>query len=115
MTTTEEVSWNPLDPGFVADPYPHYGKLRDDDPVRYGITRELDTGSFWNLHFGEFRALGRDLRTARSVRDRLAVLLMPPGWSPDGSGRTVADAKRELVASEAGYSSRNATKAATRP
>lgn len=33
VTITEEVSWNPLDPGFVADPYPHYGKLRDDDPV----------------------------------------------------------------------------------
>jgi len=33
MTTTEEVSWNPLDPGFVADPYPDYQRLRDDDPV----------------------------------------------------------------------------------
>jgi len=89
--------------------------LRDDEPVRYGITREIDTGSFWDLHFGEFRALGRDLRAARSVRDRLALLLMPPGWRPDGGGRTVADAKRELAASEDGYRSTKATSAATRP
>jgi len=89
--------------------------LRDDEPVRYGITREIDTGSFWDLHCGEFRALRRDLRAARSVRDRLALLRMPPGWRPDGGGRTVADAKRELAASEDGYRSTKATSAATRP
>ncbi len=38
---TEEVSWNPLDPGFVADPYPHYGKLRDDDPVHRTLVGAL--------------------------------------------------------------------------
>jgi len=41
VTTTEEVSWNPLDPGFVADPYPHYGKLRDDDPVHRTLVGAL--------------------------------------------------------------------------
>ena len=41
MTITEEVSWNPLDPGFVADPYPHYGKLRDDDPVHRTLVGAL--------------------------------------------------------------------------
>jgi len=41
VTITEEVSWNPLDPGFVADPYPHYGKLRDDDPVHRTLVGAL--------------------------------------------------------------------------
>ena len=74
--------------------------LRNDDPVRYGVTRELDTGSFWDLHFGEFRALWRDVGQAERAGDRLRYVVMPPGWSPSGDGRTVADAKRELAAAE---------------
>ena len=26
-------SWNPLDPDFLSDPYPHYARLRAEDPV----------------------------------------------------------------------------------
>jgi sterol desaturase/sphingolipid hydroxylase (fatty acid hydroxylase superfamily) len=75
--------------------------LRDDEPVRYGITRESDTGSFWDLHFGEFRLLWRDLVAARSWVERLGYLVMPPGWAPAGGGKTVALAKRGLARAEA--------------
>ena len=68
--------------------------LRDDDPCAYGITREMDTGSFWDLHFGEFRLLARDVWAAGSWRDRLGYVCMPPGWQPGGAGKTVADVKR---------------------
>ncbi|MDP6481851.1 MAG: cytochrome P450, partial [Acidimicrobiales bacterium] len=30
---TDAPSWNPLDPGFLSDPYPHYARLRAEDPV----------------------------------------------------------------------------------
>ena len=50
MTTTEEVSWNPLDPGFVADPYPHYGKLRDDDPVHRTLVGALLVTRYEDVH-----------------------------------------------------------------
>lgn len=71
--------------------------LRDDDPVEYGITRDVDTGSFWDLHFGEFRLLTRDVLAAPNWRSRLGYLVMPPGWSPDGNGKTVADVKRDYA------------------
>ena len=29
------VAWYPLDPGFIADPYPTYRKLRERDPYHY--------------------------------------------------------------------------------
>lgn len=32
MTDTE-VLFNPLQPGFTEDPYPHYQRMRDVDPV----------------------------------------------------------------------------------
>lgn len=30
---TGEPSWNPFDPDFLRDPYPHYSRLREEDPV----------------------------------------------------------------------------------
>jgi len=30
---TDAPSWNPLDPDFLSDPYPHYARLRAEDPV----------------------------------------------------------------------------------
>jgi sterol desaturase/sphingolipid hydroxylase (fatty acid hydroxylase superfamily) len=68
--------------------------LRDDEPVDYGITREVDTGSFWDVHFGEFRLLARDIMQARSARERLGYLFRPPGWSPTGASKTATDQKR---------------------
>ena len=50
VTITEEVSWNPLDPGFVADPYPHYGKLRDDDPVHRTLVGALLVTRYDDVH-----------------------------------------------------------------
>ena len=75
--------------------------LQDAEPVRYGITREVDTGSFWDVHFGEFGTLWRDIRNATSWGDRIRYLAKPPGWAPNGTGRMVSDLKRELRAGQA--------------
>jgi cytochrome P450 len=34
-TTVDPVGFNPLDPAFIADPYPAYARLRDEDPVHW--------------------------------------------------------------------------------
>ncbi len=75
--------------------------LRDDDPVDYGVTRTHDTGSFWDLHFGEFRLLWRDVRTTPRWSERLRYVVMPPGWTADGTGKTVAAVKREFALGKA--------------
>ncbi len=72
--------------------------LRDDEPVDFGITRKVDTGSFWDVHFGEFRLLWLDVRQAGGLRERLGYLLRPPGWSPDGSTLTATQMKQRLHA-----------------
>ena len=71
--------------------------LRDEEPVDYGITREVDTGSFWDVHFGEFRLLWRDVVAAETWADRVGYVVQPPGWAPNGQGTTVADRKREAA------------------
>jgi sterol desaturase/sphingolipid hydroxylase (fatty acid hydroxylase superfamily) len=71
--------------------------LDDKEPVQYGITRQVNTSSFWDVHFGEFLLLWRDLKTASSLREVLGYLFSPPGWKPAGEQQTAAARKlREL-------------------
>jgi sterol desaturase/sphingolipid hydroxylase (fatty acid hydroxylase superfamily) len=67
--------------------------LDDKEPVRFGITREVNTSSFWDVHFGEFRLLWNDVCSASSVRGVFGYLFCAPGWSPEGEQQTAAARK----------------------
>jgi len=71
--------------------------LRDEEPPAYGITREVNTGSFWDVHFGEFVLLARDIRDAPGLANKLGYLLRPPGWRPGDDSQTAAARKRAEV------------------
>ncbi|MGE2835874.1 sterol desaturase family protein [Mycobacterium sp. SMC-4] len=49
---------------------------------RYGLTKPVDTFNIWKLQTHEYVAIGRDVRTARRLRDRLGFVFGPPGWQP---------------------------------
>lgn len=51
----------------------------------YGLTKPVNTYNLIKLEFGDYAALWRDVRQARSWRDRLGYLFRPPGWQPGGS------------------------------
>ncbi len=72
--------------------------LRDDEPVEYGISREVDTGSFWDVHVREFLLLASDVRNAERWGDKLRYLLMPPGWAPGDASHTATSQKRAMRA-----------------
>lgn len=76
--------------------------LRHDEPPQYGITREVDTGSFWDVHFREFVLLWRDVHDAASWADRVGYLCRPPGWRPDDDSETASARRRALAATPAG-------------
>lgn len=70
-----------------------FGTLQDEQvavPPEYGITREINVGSFWDFYFGELVALGRDVRSAPGIRNKLAYIVMPPGWSHTGVHKTAS-------------------------
>ena len=71
--------------------------LREGEPPVYGITREVDPGSFWDVHFREFVLLARDVRRARGLRAKLGYLLRPPGWQPGDVSQTAAARKRSVL------------------
>ncbi|MXX73377.1 MAG: cytochrome P450 [Gemmatimonadetes bacterium] len=70
------VAWWPLAPGFVANPYPVYRRLRERDPVHYSIltdqvvvTRYADVDRILRDH----RNFSNNLHKARSSRGSLAT------------------------------------------
>ena len=68
--------------------------LRDDIPVEFGITREVDSKSWLDVQLGEFVALWRDVVNAPGLGNKLRYLVMPPGWSHTGEHRTVTALRR---------------------
>jgi len=62
MNQSVEASWNPFDPDFLINPYPHYELLRDNDPVHR-------TG-FGNLVVTRFDDVSEVLRNPNTSVDR---------------------------------------------
>ena len=49
----------------------------------YGLTKNIDTYNPFQVAFGEFVAIGRDVRSARGGKAKLGHVFGPPGWSPN--------------------------------
>lgn len=79
-----------------------FGTLQDERttvPPEYGITRPMKPGSFLDFYFGEIAALWRDVRGAPGLVNRLAYVVMPPGWSHTGAHKTATVVRRTYLAS----------------
>ncbi|UXI69869.1 sterol desaturase family protein [Tahibacter amnicola] len=50
------------------------------EPVRYGLTEPIGSANPLTVHGAEAAKLWRDLRAVPGWRDRLALLVNPPGW-----------------------------------
>lgn len=65
--------------------------------IEYGITREMDSGNFWDVYFGEFIALFKDIIRAPGVKNKLLYVVMPPGWSHTGEHKTARVVRSEYL------------------
>ena len=74
-----DVQFNPMDPAFVADPYPTYRRLRAEDPVHHSPL------GFWVLtRYEDVMAMLRDPRLIKEpiaafVAARFGMAVPPPG------------------------------------
>jgi len=48
----------------------------------YGLTKNVDSFNPFRLQYHEYAAIWRDVRAARSWRERCGYLFAPPGWRP---------------------------------
>ena len=56
--------------------------------IEYGITREMDSGNFIDVYFGEFIALIKDVIKAPGIVNKIRYVVMPPGWHHSGNHNT---------------------------
>lgn len=68
-------------------------------PLRYGLTKNLENPNAVNLIFHEWRNIFRDFGKSPKWQDRLRYIFGPPGWSHDGSTLT-SDQMREKEAAD---------------
>lgn len=54
--------------------------------VTYGLTRNIATFNPFRVAFHEYADIWRDLRRARSWRDRAGYVFGPPGWGTEQAG-----------------------------
>lgn len=66
-----------------------YVAERDEEPVEFGLVTPVGSTNPFIIAFHEWGRLFGDLR-ARHPRHWLMTLFGPPGWAPDGKGRTSA-------------------------
>lgn len=58
----------------------------ETERVRYGLTKNIRSFRPTRVAFHEFVDMARDVRAAKSWRDKLGYVFRGPGWSPDGNG-----------------------------
>ena len=49
--------------------------------IDYGITRQINSGSFIQVYFGEIIHLVKDVTRAPGILNKLRYIFYPPGWS----------------------------------
>lgn len=69
-----------------------YAEERDDEPVEYGIVRQVKSHNLLTLNFHEFLDMWRDVFRAGSIRGGLRQLVIPPN-SPEIGQRDAAAAR----------------------
>lgn len=67
----------------------------EEDPT-FGITKNIETYNLFEIAFHEYKALWKDVKNAKTFKDKINYLIMPPGWSPDGSTKTADELREEL-------------------
>lgn len=67
-----------------------------EEPVRFGLTKPTASASTMDIIFHEWLALKKDLLKNTTLLNKLKYVLMPPGWSHDGSSKTSTQLRKEI-------------------
>ncbi|MBA2610626.1 MAG: sterol desaturase family protein [Bacteroidetes bacterium] len=82
------VFWDKLFGTFQAED--------ENEPVKYGLTENINTYHPIKMVFHEWRNIFTDLKKGSSFKDKLFYIFGPPGWSHDGSKKTSRQLRSEL-------------------
>lgn len=77
-----------------------FQKEEESDPVKYGLTTNIDTYNPVTMVFHEWKSIFNDLKKKCSPLQKLGYVFGPPGWSHDGSTKTGRQLRAELKLKE---------------
>jgi sterol desaturase/sphingolipid hydroxylase (fatty acid hydroxylase superfamily) len=69
---------------------------KDEEPVVYGITTNIDTYNPLKIASHEFTSMWKDIREAPKFSDRLKYIFYAPGWSHNGRSLTARQMRGAL-------------------
>ncbi len=72
------------------------------EPVRFGLTKNIDTFNPIKVNYHEFAAMVGDVWRAKTWRGRIGYLCNPPGWSEDATRTPTPVAGADAVLEPAG-------------
>jgi sterol desaturase/sphingolipid hydroxylase (fatty acid hydroxylase superfamily) len=72
-----------------------FAEEKDDEPVRYGLTENINNHHPVNVVFHEWQGMAKDVKKSSSLKHKLKYLFSPPGWSHDGSKKTAKQLREE--------------------
>lgn len=73
-----------------------YQEEKSDDPIQYGTTRVMDAHNFWDVYFGEYIDLWKDVKNAQGI-NKLLYVVMPPGWNPNQKLQTAKVLRKQAL------------------
>jgi len=77
-----------------------FGTFQDEKKeiaIEYGITRKINARNFFDVYFGEFACLARDIKKAPGLKNKILYMLKPPGWSHTGDHKTASVIKKNMI------------------
>lgn len=72
----------------------------DSDPVKYGLTENINTYHPLKMVFHEWKNIIADVNKSPVIGDKFRYLFGPPGWSHDGSKKTSRQLRKEFKMKE---------------
>ena len=73
-----------------------FQKEEDNEPVKYGLTKNINTYNPGTMVFHEWINIFKDLTKKCSFKDKFMYVFGPPGWSHDGSTKTSSQLRAEM-------------------
>ena len=73
-----------------------FAKEEKNEPVVYGLTTNIDSYNPITMVFHEWKEIGIDLKKKTTIKEKLAYVFGPPGWSHDGSKQTARQMREEI-------------------
>lgn len=71
-------------------------ELDESIDIEYGVTSPPESYNIWVILTHEYKNIWKDTKRSQRWRDKFMYVFGPPGWSHDGSSKTVKQMQQEL-------------------